>query len=138
MEEEIKNEEIREATEESEEVHEEKQEAVAEEKPLDKMTVKELREIGKEIPDLSGVTAMKKDELLAAIKKARGIEEEAPPAKKKEGKAAKGKVDAKALKGKIIQLKEERAKARQDKNKAQVDVLRRRINRLKKRTRKVA
>ncbi|MBW2205707.1 MAG: Rho termination factor N-terminal domain-containing protein [Deltaproteobacteria bacterium] len=138
MAEEIKNEETREATEESEEVHEEKQEAVAEEKPLDKMTVKELREIGKEIPDLSGVTAMKKDELLAAIKKARGIEEEAPPAKEKKVKAAKGKVDVKALKGKIIQLKEERAKARQDKNKAWVDVLRRRINRLKKRTRKVA
>ena len=70
MEEEIKNEETREATEESEEVHEEKQEVVAEEKPLDKMTVKELREVGKEIPDLSGVTAMKKDELVAAIKKA--------------------------------------------------------------------
>lgn len=138
MEEEIKNEETREAAEESEEVHEEKQEAVAEEKPLDKMTVKELREIGKEIPDLTGVSAMKKDELLAAIKKARGIEEEAPSAKKKEGKAAEGQVDAKAMKTKIVQLKEERAKARQDKNKAQVDVLRRRINRLKKRTRKVA
>ena len=102
------------------------------------MTVKELREIGKEIPELSGVSAMKKDELLAAIKKARGIEEEAPPAKKKKGKATDGQVDARALKEKIVQLKEERAKARQDKNKAQVDILRRRINRLKKRTRKVA
>jgi hypothetical protein len=138
MEEEIKNGEPREVTEESEEVQEEKQEAVAEEKPLDKMTVKELREVGKEIPELTGVTAMKKDELLEAIKKDRGIEDEEPPAKKKTTKAAKGKVDVKDLKAKIVQLKEEKARARQDKNKAQVEILRRRINRLKKRTRKVA
>ena len=99
MEEEFKNEEPQEVKEESEEVAEKKKEPVAEEKqeaavdegqeapteekPLDKMTVKELREVGKEIPELTGVTAMKKDELLAAIKKARGIEDEAPPEKKK-------------------------------------------------------
>ena len=138
MEEGIKNEETQEVKEESEEVQDEKQD-VTEEKPLDKMTVKELREVGKEIPELTGVHAMKKEELLAAIKKARGIEDEKPPAKKKKGKAAaKGKVDVKVLKEKIIQLKEAKAKARQDNAKAQVDILRRRINRLKKRTRKVA
>jgi ABC-type uncharacterized transport system ATPase subunit len=44
------------------------------EKPLDKMTVVELREVAKEeIPGITGVTGMKKDQLLEAIKEARGI-----------------------------------------------------------------
>ncbi len=45
------------------------------------MTVLELREIAKEIPDVTGVTAMKKDQLLLIIKKHRGIEEEKPGTK---------------------------------------------------------
>jgi hypothetical protein len=47
------------------------------EKPLEKMTAKELREIALEIPEIEGVHAMKKEELLAAIREARGAEEEA-------------------------------------------------------------
>jgi hypothetical protein len=38
------------------------------EKPLEKMTAKELRKVALEIPELTGVHAMKKEELLAAIK----------------------------------------------------------------------
>ncbi len=46
------------------------------EKPLDKMTAKELRELAINIPDISGVHGMNKDELVSAIKKSRGIVEE--------------------------------------------------------------
>ena len=45
------------------------------EKPLEEMTVKELREIAKEIPGVSGFSVMKKEELVALIKKEREIEE---------------------------------------------------------------
>jgi len=129
MEEEIKEEEIK------EEAKEEKDEK---EKPLDKMTATELREIAFGIPEITGAHAMKKEDLLAAIKEARGITDQEAPAKKKKDKVPKGAVSVQALKQKIGQLKEEKDKARQGKDKAQVDILRRRINRLKKRTRKVA
>jgi len=37
------------------------------EKPLDKMTAKELREVGKQIPEITGVYGMNKPELISAI-----------------------------------------------------------------------
>ena len=43
------------------------------EKPLEKMTVKELREIAKEIPEITGVSGMNKAELFSAIQTAKGI-----------------------------------------------------------------
>jgi uncharacterized NAD-dependent epimerase/dehydratase family protein len=43
-------------------------------KDLEKMTVKELRELAHEIEGLEGVSAMKKEDLLIAIKRQRGIE----------------------------------------------------------------
>ena len=46
-------------------------------KPLDKMTVKELRVVAKEL-GAEGVSGMKKDELLAFIRKAKGLPEERP------------------------------------------------------------
>ena len=125
MEEEIKKEE------------EQKAEIEEKEKPLEKMTVKELREIALKLPDLTGVHAMKKDELLKVIKKAKGITEEEPPKKAKK-KTPKKEVDKKALKEKVIQLKKEKEAARLAKESKKIDVLRRRINRLKKRTRKAA
>ena len=58
------------------------------EKPLDKMTAPEWREIAKNIEGVTGVHAMKKDELLSLIKEDRGIKDEEPvKAKKKKGKA---------------------------------------------------
>jgi Rho termination factor-like protein len=45
------------------------------EKALDKMTVKELREIAKEIPDITGVHGMNKAELIDAVNKVKGIAE---------------------------------------------------------------
>ncbi len=105
------------------------------EKPLDKMTVKELKDIALEIPGIEGVTAMKKDELLAVIKEERGIKEEKP---KKKEKIAIAELSVKELKSKILQLREEKRAAREAHDRHKIDILRRRINRLKKRTRKVA
>jgi len=79
---------------------------------------------------------MKKEELLGAIKEAWGIEEEEPAkAKTKESKAG---LSIKDLKAKIALFKEEKAAAREANDRKKVDVLRRRINRLKKQTRKAA
>ena len=109
----------------------------ATEKPLDKMTVKELREIAKEIPGIQGVHAMKKDELLAKIKEFRGIRDAAGPRKKKK-KVKKSLPNVKDLKEKLHLLREEKKMALKGRDGKKVDVLRRRINRMKKLTRKAA
>lgn len=109
----------------------------ADEKPLDKMTVPELKEIARAIPGVTGATSMKKAELLELIKEQRGIKDEEPVKEKK--KKVKGKViTVKDLKEKVVQLKGEKKVAREAQDKKKVDILRRRINRLKKQTRKVA
>ncbi len=116
-----------------EEPQEAKKEEVVPEKPLEKMTVIELREfaLAKDL-GISGVHAMKKEELLPAIKEALGIKDEEPAAKVLE----KGTVAA--MKQKIVRLKEEKRTAIASKHKKKINVLRRRINRLKKRSKKVA
>ena len=78
---------------------------------------------------------MKKEELLKIIKEARGIVDEAP-AKAKKPKGPKKEINVKDLKKKILQLKEEKKAARMGKDKKKLHVFRRRINRLKKLTRK--
>ena len=110
----------------------EAEETAEEEKPLDKMTAPELREIAREIPGVDGVHAMKKQELLAVIKEARGIKDEEP------AKKSAKEINVKALKEKIARLKVEKAAAREAKDRQKVDIIRRRINRLKKRTRRAA
>jgi hypothetical protein len=134
MEEEIKDEEAK-GAEAGEEVKKKdpKAEAGEEEKHLDKMTVLELREVAKEIPDVTGVTAMKKDQLLSIIKKHRGIEEEKPGQKKV---AAKVALTVQELKNKITVLKADKKSVSEKHDRKMATVLRRRINRLKKRIRK--
>ena len=109
------------------------------EKPLDKMTVKDLRVIAKSIPGVTGTTAMKKDDLLAIIKEFREIKEEVPAAKKEKKKKKPGKamLSIKEVKKEVVHLREKKKAAQQAKDKKQIDILRRRINRLKKRTRRV-
>jgi len=104
-----------------------------ESKPLDKMTVKELREVAKEIPEITGASAMKKDELLSAIKQAKGIEEEKPVKKKKVVSKSAAAVTVAEIKAKMAQLREEKKAKAGDK--AALKILRRRINRLRKRSR---
>jgi len=109
------------------------------EKPLDKMTVVELREAAKkEIPGITGVTGMKKEQLLATIKEARGIKDEPPAKKKKKTAGPKKEMTVKEMKQEIIRLHAEKEALRQEKDKKRLDIIRRRINRLKKMTRKAA
>lgn len=99
------------------------------EKPLEKMTAKELREIAIGIEGVTGVHAMNKTELIVVIKEARGIVEE----KKKDTS-----VDVRALKAKIKELKKKREEARAANDWKMVDALRRCISKLKKKTRRAA
>lgn len=107
----------------------EKKPSTAKEKPLEKMTVKELRELAKDIPGITGVHAMKKDELIVEIKKAKGIKDE--PIKKADASIAD-------LKQKIKALKAQRRDALEAKDKKKATIFKRRISRLKKKTRRVA
>jgi hypothetical protein len=107
----------------------EKKPSTAKEKPLEKMTVKELREMAKDIPGITGVHAMKKDELIVEIKKAEGIKDE--PIKKADASIAN-------LKQKIKALKVQRREALEAKDKKKATIVKRRISRLKKKTRRAA
>ncbi|MFH1090755.1 MAG: transcription termination factor Rho [Pseudomonadota bacterium] len=98
------------------------------EKPLDKMTSKELKEVAFTIPEISGVHGMNKAELIAAVKQARGIAEE------KKVKAG----DIREIKQKIALLKKEKHEAIEAGNKGKMEILRRKISRLKKKTRRAA
>ena len=120
-----------------------KKEEQQEKKPLDKMTVVELREAAKnEIPDITGVSGMKKDQLLTIMKEARGIVDEAPAKKMKAKKAKiagpKKEMSVKAMKEELVRLRAERASIRNEGDKKKIGIVRRRINRLKKMTRKAA
>lgn len=96
------------------------------EKPLEKMTAKEMREIAKTISGITGVHGMNKEELLAAIKKERGIADD------KAGKKKSGEV--RLLKQKIKALKVQRQAALEASDKKMATIYRRRISRLKKKT----
>jgi len=124
MDEEIKKEEGQEESQESE-------------KPLDRMTTTELREIAREIPGVTGVHALKKEGLLAIIKESRGIKDEAP-AKRTKKKPDKPTLNIKGLKKKIVELRKEKEAAREGGDRHRVDILRRCINRMKKQTRRIA
>ena len=97
---------------------------------LEKMTAIELRDYAlKNHPDIIGVHAMKKEELIVAIKKARGEEV-------KETKKKKVKVEKKALKEKIRALKAEKEKALQAKDRKVLARLRKRIKKYKRMTKR--
>ncbi|OEU78445.1 MAG: Rho termination protein [Desulfobacterales bacterium S5133MH4] len=98
-------------------------------KPLDRMTAKELREAALKIPEITGVHGMNKTELLTSIKKARGIVDE---------KTAKSDVSIRQIKEKIRTFKGQKAEAYENEDKVKAVILKRRINRLKKRTRRAA
>jgi protein-arginine kinase activator protein McsA len=99
------------------------------EKPLEKMTAKELRELGKQIPEITGVYGMNKPELISAIKKARGIEEDT----KKTSSAS-----VREIKKKIKEFRAKRMDALENNDNKMAEVYRRRITRLKKKTRRAA
>ena len=105
-------------------------------KHLEKLTIKELREIAAEIPHERAIIDMKKDELVAFIKEARGIKDEKPVKKKKH--AVKIKMTKPELKARIRELKVLRSEALESKENRKAVMLRHRISQLKKKSRHVA
>jgi hypothetical protein len=99
------------------------------EKPLDRMTAKELREMALGIDGIVGVHAMNKSELVSAIKEARGIVDQ-----KKRDKS----IDVRSIKKKIRELQSQKETMREAGEKGKVQMLRRRISRLKKKTRRAS
>lgn len=100
------------------------------EKPLEKMTAKELRELALTIEGIVGVHGMNKPELIEAIKEAKGIVDEG-------GR----KIDTGAIrkiKANIKVMQSDRDKAREEGDKAKVEIMRKRISRMKKKTRRLA
>lgn len=98
------------------------------EKPLEKMTAKELRELALTIPNISGVHGMNKEELIATIKEARGITED------KKANAT----NVRDVKAQIQELKQKKTQAHESGDQKSYDLLRKKISRLKKRTRRAA
>ncbi|RJR39729.1 MAG: transcription termination factor Rho [Deltaproteobacteria bacterium] len=99
------------------------------EKPLDRMTATELRKYALDMGEITGVHGMNKEELLAAIKEVKGIKDEG--------------------KGEKVSMRDLKEKAREMRNKKQeaiaagepqkkIDIIRKKANRLKKRTRRAA
>jgi hypothetical protein len=108
------------------------------EKPLERMTVKDLREIGTEVPGVQGVHAMKKDEIISLLyeyMEVVGIPFERPE-KTTKVKAPKVTLSKQELKAKAAALRAEKASLLADGDSKAIRVMRRRINRLKKMTRR--
>lgn len=98
------------------------------EKKLEKMTVKELREIALQIPEIQGVHGMNKEELISALKKIYGIEE----------KPRRVGGSMRELKAKVAKFQELAAKAKAEGKLDLYRRYRRLASRFKKRTRKLA
>jgi hypothetical protein len=96
---------------------------------LERLTVVKLREEASKIPELSGVRAMSKEELIRAIAGALSIDLR----ERRKGGAGKG-----AIKKLIRELKVKIAAAIQTKNRAELKALRRHVKRLKSQTRHLA
>lgn len=107
------------------------------EKPLEKLTSKELKEMALAIGGIFGVNAMKKEELIAAIRKAKGLPEgEKKKAKRAPVKKEKVILTKAQLKQKIVELRTKKEEALQGQDFKLAAILRKRISRYKKRTRR--
>jgi protein-arginine kinase activator protein McsA len=98
-------------------------------RPLEKMTTTDLRELAKVLEGVSGVHGMKKEELIEALRRSKGIEAV---------KAKKTGAPVHALKQQIRSMKAKRAAAIEAKDRKLATIIRRRISRLKKKTRRAA
>lgn len=99
-------------------------------KPLDKMTAKDLRQmVMDKLPQISGVSVMGKDEILKHVKEFFGI-------------SVEGEKTVSPYKAQIATLKKEikdlRAAKVEKEGRKTREVARRKINKLKKRTRRLA
>jgi hypothetical protein len=101
------------------------------EKPLEKMTATELRKYALELGEITGVHGMNKEELLSAIKKVKGITDQ--------GKKAAKTVNVREVKEKAREMRAKKLAAiAAGEPRKKIDILRRRANRLKKKSRKAA
>lgn len=100
-------------------------------KPLEKMTAKELRDLViNQLPMIQGASGMDKDTLLKEIKDALGMTEA--------GGVSPYKAQIHGLKAKIRTLRKAKVDVEGEGARNQKDTLRRRINKLKKRSRRLA
>ncbi len=98
--------------------------------PLEKLTIKELKEMALAMGGITGATAMKKEELIAAIKEAKGI-----PIQKTREKPFDTIV---AIKKQIRELRVKREELREAGKQEETGLLKKQLSRLKKKTRKLA
>ncbi|MGE4297797.1 MAG: hypothetical protein AB7E47_07195 [Desulfovibrionaceae bacterium] len=99
-------------------------------KSLDKMTAKELRDVViNKLPMITGATGMSKEELVPAIKEVLGIVDDG------ENKVSPYKAQIGTLKRTIKGLRADRVSASTRKDR---EIIRKKINKLKKRTRRLA
>jgi hypothetical protein len=98
-------------------------------RPLKKMTTTDLREIAKGIEGVSGVHGMKKEELIGALRASKGIVVEA---------AKKADVSIHSLKKQIRSMRAQRSAAIAAKDRKRATIFRRKISRLRKKTRRPA
>jgi len=106
---------------------------MAEEKPIEKMTIKELRVLAKEL-GAQGVSGMQKEELIKFILQVKG--KPGGPGGEKIVRLGKKIINVTAVKQQIRQLKAERKKLISEGKKEEARKLREMISRLKKLTRR--
>ncbi len=104
--------------------------AMEKEMSLEKLTVKELKEMALAMGGITGVTAMKKEELLVAIKEAKGI-----PIQKTREKPVDTIVD---IKKRIRELRVQREELHEAGKGGEARLLKKQLSRLKKKTRRLA
>ncbi len=96
------------------------------EKPLDKWTIKEIREECLKIGGIHGVHGMNKEELLGHLREAKGVS--APVTKKT--------VNVREIKAKVLEMRDQKKQqAQAGATRKQINVMRKKIARLKKQTR---
>lgn len=99
-------------------------------KDLEKLTATKLREIAKEYEEITGAHAMKKEELIVAIRRARG--EPVKAVKRDETHTIEN------VKKKIKALKEKKKEALENKDKKALTVVRKQIKKYRRKTRQLA
>ena len=99
------------------------------EKDLEKLTATKLREIAKQYEGITGVHAMKKEELIQAIQEAQG---EPRKTIKKDKAQSIG-----SLKKQIKALKEQKKAAQEKRDKKMITAIRKKIKRFRRLTRKM-
>lgn len=104
---------------------------------LERLTSKKLREMALEMEEIKSVYGMSKEELIAAIREARGEEpvvvEKAPRAKKRKVAVPKAQ-----LKHQVRELKKLREQSLANKDKLQLERYRNRIKKLKRMLRRAS